>query len=287
MPSVATRWVLIAHGGAKDIAAEHAARNREGMAKAVAAGSAILKAGGSAIDAVEAAIRAMELDPAFNAGLYGSVRNEEGAINMDAAIMDGQTLDIGSVAHVQAIEHPISVAKALLRDRATLLVSEGANRYAQAQGFEGKTVAAEATAVAECDTVGCVALDAHGLLAAGTSTGGLSGVRLGRVGDVPLPGCGFYADNALGAMSASGDGEIIARTVMGLRYLHAAQGTAAPHAARDVLERVAHLRGEAGIIAIHPDGTVCWDHTSPHFAVGVARADREAEIYLQKRDEHA
>lgn len=276
-------WRLIAHGGAKNIDMASERSNRDGMRKAVQMGADILQQGGTAIDAVVATVKYLELDPAFNAGLYGCVRNEEGNVNLDAALMDGATLDIGSVAHMQCVEHPIAVAHALLRDKATLLVSGGANRFAREHGFE--THRAPQLGNQGCDTVGCVAMDRHGNLAAGTSTAGLDGVRVGRVGDVPLPGCGFYADNKLGAMSASGDGEMIARTVLGIRYLHLKDSLSPPDAARMALDAVAQLQGEAGIIAINPDGTLCWDHNSPHYAVGVAQAGAEINAFLRKSED--
>lgn len=286
MPESAQQWALIAHGGAKDVPEVQDEQNRQGMLKAAKIGSDILRNGGTALEAVVATINYLELDPAFNAGLYGCARNVEGNINLDAAIMDGATLDIGSVAHMQSVEHPISVAHALLRDPATLLVSKGANLFAREQGYEvianPDPLPPEAKG---CDTVGCVALDQHGFLAAGTSTAGLNGVRVGRVGDVPLPGCGFYADNKMGAMSASGDGEMIARTLLGIRYLHLKETMTANAAARTALDAVAKLHGEAGIIAIHPDGQICWDHNSSHFAVSIARHDRSPQAFLRKSEE--
>ena len=278
-------WVLIAHGGAKDIAPADEAENRAGMLQAIEAGAQLLADGGTALDAVEAVVKLLELNPAFNAGLYGGVKNEDGEIELDASIMDGSTLDIGAVAGLQNIEHPVSVARALLRDKTIFLAGAGAQKFAVAHGFvEKPSNNSDSRAASGCDTVGCVALDQSGALAVATSTGGLTGKRAGRVGDVPLPGCGFYADNQRGAVSTSGTGEAIARVMLASEFLHRLPGNAPDTAAAEALELLKRVDGEAGIISITPDGVIGWSHNSAHFAVGMAAADNKPQIYLKKSE---
>ncbi|MGH1560246.1 isoaspartyl peptidase/L-asparaginase [Caulobacter segnis] len=169
-----------------------------------------MTAGGSAVAAVEAAIRVLEDDPTFNAG-RGAVLNAAGEVECDAAIMDGADLSVGGVAAVRTLRHPISVARRMLPERpdAAGRRGRGSLRPPTRPGIlrAWRTHAAVGRSSPGCDTVGCVALDREGDIAAGTSTGGLSGCAVGRVGTSPLPGCGLYADNAVGGVSLSGEGE--------------------------------------------------------------------------------
>jgi L-asparaginase / beta-aspartyl-peptidase len=267
-------WAIIVHGGAKEIVPEQEEVNRAGCLTALAAGRALLERDGTAVAAVEAAIRVLEDDPTFNAG-YGSVLNAADEVEMDAAVMDGRTLDVGAVAGIKGVRHPVSVAGLLLGEGPTLLVSDGARTFAAERGAELCDPAAMITpAQTACearrghDTVGCVALDSAGNLAAGTSTGGLQGTPPGRVGDSPLPGCGFYADNAAGAVAFSGDGESIARTLLAARVM---QGLEAGREPKDAVQRsLAHLGrvgGEAGGIAVDDQGRIGFAHNSSHFAL--------------------
>ena len=245
------------------------------MPRALAAGQELLEQGGSAVDTVEAAIRVLESDPTFNAG-YGSDRNADGEVEMDAALMDGSNLAIGAVAAIQGVRHPISVARRMLGEPPTLLVGEGARRFAAAQGVElcepGALIPARQDGLEQKahnhDTVGCVALDSSGRIASGTSTGGLDDTLPGRVGDSPLPGCGFYADNAAGGVAFSGDGESIARVLLAARVIQALEGGQPPQAAvEDSLTRLERVGGEAGGIVLDRRGRVGWAHNSSHFAV--------------------
>ncbi|HEU5046656.1 MAG TPA: isoaspartyl peptidase/L-asparaginase family protein [Rickettsiales bacterium] len=281
-------WSLIAHGGAKSIEPQEEQCNRAGLHEAIMIGSRILSEGGTALEAVEEVVKKLENDPAYNAGLYGAVRNEEGNIELTASIMDGATLDIGAVAGLKNIEHPVSVARALLRDKAIFLIGEGAMRFAQSQGFEQVSPPAAAKKATECDTVGCVARDKQGNLAAATSTGGLSGTRVGRVGDVPLPGCGFYADNKRGAISCSGEGEAIARVLLASECLHYFKAMSSNEAAEYAIKLLDKVKGEAGIIGITAEGHLTWAHNSPGFAVGMAWEESpEPKVYLKKGAEYA
>jgi beta-aspartyl-peptidase (threonine type) len=283
------RWAIILHGGAKEIAPEEQEAHREGVRAALTAGVAVLQRGGTAVEAVETAIRVLEDNPIFNAG-RGSVSNSEGRIEMDAGLMDGAGLQIGAVAALRAVRHPISVARQLLSETPVLLVGEEARRFAHATGAELcdeadlRSGRLPRRAAAERDTVGCVALDLAGHIAAGTSTGGLEGKVPGRVGDSPLPGCGLYADDTVGGVSLSGEGEAIIRTIAAARIM---QSMTAEHPQRAVETGIAALRrvnGEAGAIAIDRHGRFGWAHNSRHFAVGSAANDGPVRVHLAKSE---
>jgi beta-aspartyl-peptidase (threonine type) len=275
------RWALILHGGAKPISPERAGANRSGCLAALEAGRAVLEGGGTALAAVEAVIRVLEDDPTFNAG-FGSVLTAEGRVEMDAALMDGTALDIGAVAAVEGVRHPVSVARLMLREPSTLLVAEGARRFAanwQAELCPPEAMISREQLASEAqghDTVGCVALDHSGAIAAGTATGGLAGTLPGRIGDSPLPGCGFYADDGIGAVTFSGDGEAIARTMLAARVVGRLEAGEEPHYAHAlaVLERTG---GEAGGIALDRQGRVGWAHSpTTDFAVTWMTSDMTA-----------
>src|SRR5262249_14702581 len=207
---------IVVHGGAWSIPEEARAFHRAGCLAAAERGFAVLEAGGSALDAVVAAIEILEDDPPFDAG-PGAVRWAEGHVQLDAGLMDGRTLRVGAVAGVQRVAHPIQLARAVLeRSAHHLLIGEGAERFARSQGME---LVDPATFVVDRerkrhadflagrlgtaddfghDTVGAVALDAEGQLAAGNSTGGVAFSLPGRVGDAPLPGVGYAADSRTG-----------------------------------------------------------------------------------------
>jgi beta-aspartyl-peptidase (threonine type) len=273
MPERGAGWSLIVHGGAKPIAPGQAAANRAGCLAATIAGAAVLRDGGSAVDAVVAAIHTLEDDPTFNAG-RGSVANADGEQEMDAALMDGATLDFGAVAAVRRLRNPIEAAHAMLRAGPTLLVGPGAERFAAGQGIALLEPGWAALPAQDSghDTVGCVVRDANGRFAAGTSTGGLAGTEAGRVGDSPLAGCGLYADDLLGAVSLSGDGESIMRTMLAARVMSALGDRPASAAARSALDHLRRVGGEAGAIVIDRDGRPGIAHNSSHFALGFASA---------------
>jgi beta-aspartyl-peptidase (threonine type) len=226
---------IIVHGGAGADSSQ-APEFRQGVRAAVLAGWRVLAEGGTALDAVESAVRALEDDPRFNAG-RGSVLNRDGTIEMDASIMEGDRLQCGAVAALVGVANPVTVARRVLESRRhVLLVGDGALAFSRSVG------------IPECDpaslvtdrqrkrhvelarkpippgggTVGAVALDRNGTTAAATSTGGTPGKLPGRVGDSALIGCGTYADSSLGGVSCTGDGEAIIRVVLAhraLRYL--------------------------------------------------------------------
>jgi beta-aspartyl-peptidase (threonine type) len=292
----AGRWVLIVHGGAKPWDDSETDANRDGVRRAVDAGSKVLSGGGSALDAVEAAIRTLEDLPIFNAG-KGSAPNEIDEIEMCAGLMDGRDLAAGAVGALKFVRNPIGVARQVMSEKEVILVGEGALKFAKEKGFplasheelkaeEEKQLATEGMH----DTVGAVALDMGGNLAAGTSTGGLNGQKVGRIGDSPLPGGGLYADNHNGAVSFSGDGETITRLALAGRIMASLEdGTPMEEA---IAKAVAKLPGTGGAdadgggIGIHKDGTIGWAHNSPMFAVGYATAEApEAKVFLKKDEE--
>ncbi|ULH17650.1 isoaspartyl peptidase/L-asparaginase family protein (plasmid) [Deinococcus sp. KNUC1210] len=277
-------WALVVHGGAKAIEAAQEEANRVGCLEALAAGRSVLEQGGSAVAAVEAAIRVLEADPTFNAGT-GAVTNDEGECELDAALMDGQTLAIGAVAGLRGVPHPISVARRMLPEDEILLIAQGAARFAAEHGFPVAAKGAPETPGPDSrhDTVGCVALDTQGHLAAGTSTGGLSGQRAGRVGDSPLPGCGFYADDQQGAAALSGDGEQIARVLLASQALRLAAQAGPDQGVEAALSSMRERVGsEAGIILLSPVGEIGWGHTSRDFACAWQTSGTPAVVQLQK-----
>lgn len=285
-------WAIIVHGGAKEIEPEKAAPNRQGCLAAAQIGRDVLARGGSAVEAVEAAIRVLEADPTFNAG-YGADLNEDGAVQLDAAMMDGATLDVGGVCGTTGIRHPISVCRTMLREGPVLLSGEGARRFAARQGAELcdpdaliSPEQAAGSAPAENNTVGCVALDSAGNIAAGTSTGGLPEAAAGRVGDSPLPGCGVYADNSVGGVSLSGEGESIARMMVAARIMHRLEHQHPENAIEDGLATMDRVGGDAGAIAIDSQGQIGWNHRGSHFAVAMIRDGmNEPQVWLGKEED--
>ncbi len=264
---------IVVHGGAGPSIddAERADRCRAGAAAAVAAGHAVLADGGAALDAVEAAIVVLEDNPEFNAG-RGAALTEYGRVELDASIMDGTTRGAGAVAAVRGVRNPIRAARAVLAEgRHVLLVGPPAIEFAATAGldFESEvwfvterertalTRLKEGDAAGARGTVGAVARDAEGRLAAATSTGGVSGQRLGRVGDSPLIGAGTWADDGV-AVSCTGHGESIIRSALA-HEVHALlrhRGLSLEEACTTGLESVARFGGDGGVIAVTAHGEV-------------------------------
>ena len=270
MCSASGVWAIIVHGGARTIASRDRQRHRTGCLTAVEMGAKLLAAGGGALDAVEAAVRQLESDPSFNAG-HGAALNALGDIELDASIMDGCNLAIGAVGAVQGLAHPISVARLLLDETPGLLVGDGARQFAERAGAEtsGQQAAKRQYETAS-DTVGCVALDSAGHMAVGLSTGGLDGKMPGRVGDTPLPGCGFYVDDDVGGVALSGDGDNIARTLLAAQIMAELRSKPPQAAAERGLRFLARVGGEAGAIVLDRRGGFGCAHNSDHFAVALA-----------------
>jgi len=255
---------LIVHGGAGADPSD-AAEMRAGVREAVLAGWRVLADHGHALDAVEAAVRVLEDDPIFNAG-HGSVLTSAGTVEMDASIMEGDRLGCGAVAAVNRVANPVTLARRVLDDgRHVLLVAEGAHAFARSAGVPECDPASLITerqrtrlAARGRGTVGAVALDRHGTVAAATSTGGMVGKRPGRVGDSALIGCGTYADSTLGGVSCTGSGEAIIRVVLARRALDFLKEADDPdYAAKVAVDLlVEEGRGEGGLILVDWRGRV-------------------------------
>jgi beta-aspartyl-peptidase (threonine type) len=284
---VRRRPALVLHGGAGGaIPPEQRPRRHQGLQQAFAAAWAVLQQGGTALDAVVCATVAMENDPEFNAGV-GSCLNQDGDVEMDASLMEGTTFRAGAVGAVRHLRNPILVAKAVLEEeRHVFLVGEGAERVAWAQGFSPvsrEELVTErqlrrwqtARTAGEPGTVGAVALDRTGRVAAATSTGGICNKQPGRIGDAAIIGAGTYADDTLGAGSATGDGEAIIRatfTRTAVEYLRDGRDpTRAAQAALTLLHRRTH--GEAGIILLDVFGRVGYAYNTPAMSLAFLAGD--------------
>ncbi len=270
-------WAVLVHGGAGDLHvdrdAERAETQKAGCRAAAQAGSTALRAGLGALDAVERAVAVLEADPCFNAGT-GACLNADGLIELDAAIMEGSALRAGAVCALPPFLHPIAIARAVLTDgRHVLYASEGAARFAVDHGFtrasseamttesaRARWAAAGGQGTGDGGTVGAVARDASGTVAAATSTGGLVHKRVGRVGDSPLLGAGTYADNDGGACSATGQGEAIMRLVLAKAACDSMRARVHPEeAARAVIRMLgARMGATGGTILVDREGRVGW-----------------------------
>jgi len=265
-------WAVLVHGGAGELRPDRVDTHVAGCREAAAAAAELLRAGASALDAVERAVSVLENNPSFNAGT-GACLNAEGLIELDAAVMEGSELRVGAVCALPPFLNPIAVARAVLEDgRHVLYAGEGAARFAREHGFvpvsseamttdaaRARWAAARAGQVGEGwagGTVGAVARDVRGAVAAATSTGGLVNKRVGRVGDSPLPGAGTYADREGGACSATGAGEAIIRVVLAKSTSDALRGGSLPEqAARAAIQDLgARVRGTGGLIVVDRAG---------------------------------
>ncbi len=276
----APTWSLAIHGGAgvierADMSAEKDAAYRAALRAALDAGAAVLKAGGSSTDAITAVIARLEEDPKFNAG-KGAVYTWDGTHELDASIMDGRTRAAGAVAGVTTVRSPITLARRVMEDGPhVMLAGKGAEEFAKEKGLEMvpnswfdtperlealERLKAEKLSAIDVDikygTVGAVALDTHGNMAAGTSTGGMTGKRWNRIGDAPVIGAGTYAENGVCAVSATGWGEFfirvgVARTICARISM---KGETAQAAADETLADVVRLGGDGGVIVVGPTG---------------------------------
>ena len=273
---------LIVHGGAWAMPDDQVETHRSGCARALDAGWARLQSGGSALDAVEAAVLVMEDDPIFDAGT-GSVLTKAGEVELDAAIVDGRTLRYGAVANLRHIRNPITLARRVFEGPATLLVAKGAEQFARAQGIpfcaneelvvERERAIWHATREGQSapperhDTVGAIALDGDGWLVAANSTGGTPFKLPGRVGDTPLPGCGLYADTA-GACVCTGWGEYITRLALARRAVELLEAGLAPQEAaeRAVALLGERVQGQGGVIVLDTQGRIGTAFNTPRMA---------------------
>jgi beta-aspartyl-peptidase (threonine type) len=278
---------LLVHGGAAADPTEGIDELRDGIRGAEDAGWRVLERGGRALDAVEAAVCVLEDHPRFNAG-RGSVLTTAGTVEMDASIMDGDTLNNGAVACVCQVRNPISLARRVLDDgRHSLFVGAGAIDRARALGIPLCDPAELVTErqrrrleAIQAGTVGAVALDRSGAIAAGTSTGGRAGQLPGRVGDTPLIGCGTYAESALGGVSCTGDGEAIIRVVLARRTLEILKSVEDPGRAAEIAVDVLveEGRGQGGLILIDWKGRMAWAHSTPFMPIGLRSPARDGPL---------
>lgn len=285
---------IIAHGGAWEIPDELQEDALEGCSRAAAVGWEVLAGGGTALQAVEAAVRVLEDDPTFDAGV-GAVLNASGGIELDAIIMDGQTLNLGAAVAVKRVRHPITLARLIMeRSEHTILACEGAEAFARAQGVpfcpewdlvvereverwrDSASNGPDTYAPAQDewrhgrpgDTVGAVALDHEGHLAVATSTGGTAGKHPGRVGDSPLVGCGAYADDRAGAASATGDGEHLMKVVISKSACDFLErGMSAQEAADAAVSLlVERTTGHGGLVVLGREGDIGVAHNTGYLA---------------------
>jgi beta-aspartyl-peptidase (threonine type) len=295
---------LIIHGGAWNIPDDMVEAHRNGVSKALQAGWKILSGGGSSVDAVEQAIRMMEDDPTFDAG-RGSFVNANGEIELDASIMNGTTLQCGAVASVQNIRNPITLARTIMdKNEHVLLTGIGAVRFAKENGLptckndellvgrelqrwkelqtQKKFSPRDAfKGMVPSDTVGAVAMDSTGTIAAGTSTGGTPNKYPGRVGDSPLIGCGTYADSRVGGVSCTGYGEAIikvalAKTVIDRMEMMDADGNSAAAFGIDRLQTKAD--GLGGVIVLDAQGNPFVAYNTPRMARAYRTSAMNADV---------
>jgi beta-aspartyl-peptidase (threonine type) len=274
------QWSLAIHGGAGvikrgDLTPEKEAAYRAGLDAAMAAGAKVLKAGGSSLDAVEATVRVLEDNPLFNAG-KGAVFTAEGKNELDASIMDGKTLKAGAVAGVTRTKNPISLARAVMvQSPHVLLARDGADQFSREKGLEqvdpsyfrteerwkqletwrrNHQAALDPTHL--FGTVGAVALDQAGHVAAATSTGGMTGKRWGRIGDSPIIGAGTYAHDGVCAVSATGSGEYFIRESAARQVCDriAWKGQGVQQAGDDTIKSIGAIGGDGGLIAMDGQG---------------------------------
>lgn len=300
-----SNWTLVIHGGAgiierARITPDEEQAIRRGLTQALNAGAAVLGSGGRAVDAAEAAVRALEDDRHFNAG-RGSVFTYDERIELDAAIMDGATRSAGAVAGVTRTRHPVSLARAVMAGSPHVFLSrEGADRFAVEQGLEqvdpawfetperrGQLAEFRKNKVSWFDvdlkygTVGAVALDSKGDLAAATSTGGLTGKRWGRIGDSPVIGAGTYAD-ATCAVSATGNGEDFIRLAVAHEICARVRlrGDDAGAAAQQVIAQLGEIGGSGGVIFVSSAGSAGWAFNTPGMYRGRVTQGSAPEVAL-------
>jgi len=301
-------WAIVVHGGAGNMNPDNFTDEKEKaykdkLSEALKAGAAILKSDGTAIDAVEAAINILEDSPLFNAG-KGAVFNADGVNELDASIMDGKTLNAGAVANVKRIKNPISAARMVMeKSPHVMLISDGAEKFASEQGitlvepeyfftenrWESLQKAKEREKqkledeTKKSGTVGCVALDMDGNIAAGTSTGGMTNKKYGRVGDSPIIGAGTYADNNSCGVSATGHGEFFIRNVVA--YDIAARvkykGESAEVAANDIVNnKLKAIGASGGVIVLDKNGNITMPFNTTGMFRGYKYPGEEPEVFI-------
>jgi beta-aspartyl-peptidase (threonine type) len=302
---------MVVHGGAgtilrSEMTPERQRAYEEKLTEALQAGLDILRNDGAAVDAVEAAVRVLEDSPLFNAG-RGAVFTAEGKNELDASIMDGRTLEAGAVGAVTTIKNPISAARAVMDDSEhVLLVGRGAELFAAREGLEtaapeyffdqrrwdallkakekqGALSPPAAERASHFGTVGALALDRRGNLAAATSTGGLTNKMQGRIGDSPIVGAGTYANNNTCAVSGTGQGEYFMRLLVAYEVsaLMEYAGMSLEKAAHKVVrEKIAGLGGTGGLIALDKDGNVAMPFNTEGMYRGWVKEDGKVHVMM-------
>lgn len=292
-------WAIVVHGGAgfmrpENYTAEDEKKYLDALEGALFAAGRILDNDGTALDAVEAAVRLLEDSPHFNAG-KGAVFNADGVNELDASIMDGKTLNAGAVANVTTIKNPISAARKVMEESPhVMLIKDGAETFAREQGLEmvdpsyfftqrSWDALQRAQEAEKSGTVGAVALDKEGNIAAATSTGGMTNKKWGRVGDSPIIGAGTYADNNWGGVSATGHGEFFIRNVVAydiiarMKYLNEPLQTAADDIINNKLKA---LGANGGVIAMDKYGNIAMPFNTSGMFRGYLRARGEVRTYI-------
>ena len=300
-------YALVIHGGAgtilrSEMPAKTERMYRDSLSKVLQLGDSILRCGGSSLDAVEACIRMMEDCPLFNAG-KGAVFNSEGRNELDASIMDGKTHRAGAVAGVMTVKNPITAARCVMeKSQHVMLAGRGAEKFAREQGLEivdpsyfftqqrwndylkmkSKSDSVENAGKVH-GTVGCVALDRSGNLAAGTSTGGMTYKKYGRVGDSPIIGAGTYADNESCAVSATGHGEYFIRNVVAydISALMKYKGLSLADAAFFVfMEKLKQQGAEGGVICLDRDGNIAMPFNTSGMFRGYVKSGGDTKLSI-------
>lgn len=301
------QYVLVIHGGAGNMSREGMTANDEPayharLNQALEAGEAVLKAGGSSLDAVEVAVRVLEDSPLFNAG-KGAVFNYEGQNELDASIMCGNTLMAGAVSGVTTLRNPITAARKVMElSPHVMLMGKGAEQFGYEQGLEivdpsyffdqrrwdqyrnylrstQQGLRGDVNSEWKMGTVGAVALDMHGNLAAATSTGGMTGKKYGRIGDSPIIGAGTYANNQSCAVSATGHGEHFIRNVVAydiaarMTYLGISLQEAASFV---VMEKLHEIGATGGVIAVDKDGNISMPYNTGGMFRGYVKSGQQA-----------
>jgi L-asparaginase / beta-aspartyl-peptidase len=292
-------WAIVIHGGAGGMMRERMSPDadqeyREALRSAMDIGIKILSEGGTALDAVEKTVNAMENDPLFNAG-KGAVLNHDGINELDAAIMDGSNMAAGAVTCVTDIKNPITAARRVMTNsKHVMFAGAGASSFAKEQGLEivdpsyfrtekRYNELQRALQNEKRGTVGCCALDKSGNLAAGTSTGGITNKRNNRIGDTPIIGAGTYANNNTCAVSATGTGEYFIRWTVAhdISALVEYKGLSLDSAARlVVMDKLVKAGGDGGVICLDKSGNVSMPFNTLAMFRGFARADGETGVFI-------
>ena len=301
------KYAMVIHGGAgvmdkKNMSPEMENEYIKVLNRALHIGDSVLAYGGTCLDAIEETIVILEDSPLFNAG-KGAVFTHDGIVELDASVMEGQTLKAGAIAGVRDIKNPIRVARTVMeKSEHVLLTGTGASQFAKEQGFEPvensyfhtekrlKSLQELLKKERESDTndkhgtVGCVALDAYGNIAAGTSTGGMTNKKYGRVGDSPIIGAGTYANNQTGAFSCTGHGEYYIRLGFSrdISAMMEYQRLDIREACQHEMEKLTRMGGTGGVIGIDKNGNIAMEFNTSGMFRGYIKSDGEKEVAIFK-----